>query len=108
MSSLQNGVEITTETKRNGIVRSLTAKTLPSVVVRLTRRAIKMTIVEGRNRQIRKMLAALDYEVIKLHRVSFGGIGLYPLNGPGDWVALNDDEIRIVQNSLAECNSTTE
>lgn len=78
----------------------MTAKTLPSVVSRLTRRAIRITIVEGRNRQIRKMLAALNYEVIKLHRVSFGGIGLYPLEGPGDWVAWNDDEIRIVQNAL--------
>ncbi len=94
------GVEIYTETKRNGIVRSLTAKTLPSLVDRLSRRAIRITIVEGRNRQVRKMLAALGYEVIKLHRVSFGGIGLYPLEAPGDWIALNDDEIRLIQNSL--------
>lgn len=97
---LQNGVEIYTETKRNGVIRSLTAMTLPSVVVRLTRRAIRITIVEGRNRQIRKMLAALNYEVVKLHRISFGGIGIYPLEGPGDWVALSGDEIRLVQNSL--------
>lgn len=96
----QDGVEIYTETKRNGVVRSLTAKTLPSKVDRLTRRAIRMTIVEGRNRQVRKMLAALGYDVIKLHRVSFGGIGLYPLEAPGDWVPLNDEEIRLVQKSL--------
>lgn len=59
-----------------------------------------MTIVEGRNRQVRKMLAALGYEVIELHRVSFSGIGLYPLEGPGDWVPLNDDEVQLIQQSL--------
>lgn len=32
----------------------------------------KVTMSEGRNRQIRKTFARLDYEVIKLHRTKFG------------------------------------
>lgn len=31
-----------------------------------------VTISEGRNRQIRRTFAALDYKVVKLHRTSFG------------------------------------
>jgi 16S rRNA U516 pseudouridylate synthase RsuA-like enzyme len=35
-----------------------------------------MTLVEGRNRQIRKMMEALGLRVVRLHRVEFMGIGL--------------------------------
>lgn len=37
-----------------------------------SRRDWQVTMHEGRNRQIRRTFAALDYEVIHLHRVSFG------------------------------------
>lgn len=65
-----------------------------------------MTLYEGRNRQIRKMMAALDYEVVRLHRVAFGGIRLHPLQGPGEWEHLSQDEIKIVSNLLQEEQSS--
>lgn len=61
-----------------------------------------MTLYEGRNRQIRKMMAALNYEVVRLHRVAFGGMRLDPLEGPGDWEYLNDEEMKIVRRMLEE------
>lgn len=51
------------------------------------RRHWQVTMHEGRNRQIRRTFAALDYRVIKLHRTTFGP---YALNGlsSGQWVEL--------------------
>ena len=40
------------------------------------RRVWQVTMSEGRNRQIRRTFAALGYEVVKLHRVSFGNYAL--------------------------------
>ena len=54
-----------------------------------------MTLVEGRNRQIRKMMEGLGYKVVKLHRVEFMGIHLTGLRGPGDWAYLNEDEMKL-------------
>ena len=65
-----------------------------------------MTLVEGRNRQIRKMMQALGFRVVKLHRVEFMGILLSKNDGgdglskPGDWAYLNKDEMRLVENAL--------
>ena len=67
-----------------------------------------MTLHEGRNRQIRKMMAALGYQVVRLHRVAFGGIGLKPLEGPSDWEYLNQDEMKIVCNLLEQSENNDE
>lgn len=45
------------------------------------RKRWKVTLHEGRNRQIRRTFAALGYTVVKLHRVQFGA---YRLDGLGD------------------------
>jgi pseudouridine synthase len=39
-------------------------------------RKLEFTLIEGRNRQIRKMVEAVGLNVVALHRVSFGGIKL--------------------------------
>lgn len=44
----------------------------------------RVTMSEGRNRQIRRTFAALGYEVIKLHRTSFGPYSLGDIQ-PGDF-----------------------
>ncbi len=59
-----------------------------------------MTLVEGRNRQIRKMMQALGFRVVKLHRVEFMGIQLDGLDRPGDWACLNEGEMQLVLNAL--------
>ena len=52
-----------------------------------------LTIHEGRFHQVKRMLEAVDNEVIELHRASFGPLNLE--NGPkeGKWRELTEDEI---------------
>ena len=51
-----------------------------------------ITIHEGRNRQVRKMIAAIGHQVVSLKRVRFGPVELGDLPS-GMWRRLTDDEI---------------
>lgn len=53
---------------------------------------LNVTIHEGRNRQVRRMLEALGREVVFLKRVRVGSIQLGDLK-PGAWRYLTDEEI---------------
>ena len=65
-----------------------------------------MTLVEGRNRQIRKMMQALGCTVVRLHRIEFMGIHLEEtrnsegLEGPGNWACLDAEEMKLVEKAL--------
>lgn len=74
----------------------------PCKVKQLNDYLLQITIQEGRNRQIRKMLGALDYKVIELQRVDFCGITLHGLRGAGDWKRLDAKEMKIVRQILQE------
>lgn len=50
-------------------------------------------LTEGKNREIRRMLAAVGHEVTKLKRVSFGGLELGELP-PGRWREVGEEELR--------------
>ena len=54
---------------------------------------IKLTITEGRNRQVRRMCEALGHEVKKLKRLSFAGITLDDLP-EGTYRILKPHEIK--------------
>jgi 23S rRNA pseudouridine2604 synthase len=110
---LREGVVISTVAQRDGKRQGklLTAPTLPCHINRIPhtqRRGVTMTLVEGRNRQIRKMMEALGYEVTKLHRVQFMGITLDPLQRPGEWVHLAEDEMRLVKEVIRTAESTSQ
>jgi len=53
---------------------------------------------EGRNRQIRRLLAALECEVLRLVRVAIGPVELGEL-GKGAWRTLSDAEVRLLSVS---------
>lgn len=55
-------------------------------------RTLLVTLAEGRNREIRRMLAALDVGIRSLRRVAFGPVDLGDLR-PGAWRDLTDREI---------------
>lgn len=59
---------------------------------------IEIGIHEGKNRQIRRMCAELDHEVLALKRISVGKINLGYLKR-GEYRDLNEDEINYI-NSL--------
>jgi pseudouridine synthase len=72
-------------------------KTAPAKVKVLeTREAftvLQVEIHEGRKREIRLMFTAVGHEVLRLERVSFGGIRLERLE-PGRWRFLQTSEVR--------------
>ena len=55
--------------------------------------SIRVTLFEGRNRQIRKMCEEVGLEVARLKRTAVGSIKLGMLK-QGDWRDLTEDEVR--------------
>ena len=51
-----------------------------------------VTLQEGKNRELRRMLAAVGHEVTKLKRVAFGGVELGDL-AAGAWREIDADEL---------------
>ena len=69
--------------------------TLPAKIDILTKHKVRVTIREGKNRQIRKMFEAVNCEIYKLSRIAIGG--LYDRNLPvGMWRFLTTDEIKVL------------
>ena len=103
---LSQGVVIsTTLPSARRVARTLTAPTLPCHVKRISSAVFEVTLREGRNRQIRRMCAALGFRVARLHREAVMGIVLGELR-PGDWKALDDSEMRLVTAALqAPCST---
>lgn len=52
---------------------------------------LKMTLYEGRNRQVRKMTAAVGHPTLRLIRISSGPIQLAGLQ-PGEWRDLTEED----------------
>ena len=77
-------------------------RTMPADVVLLNKRptdregVLRVTIREGRNRQVRRMLEAVGHPVRALRRTSFGPIADRRLK-PGDWRELSADEVRALR-----------
>lgn len=57
---------------------------------------VQISIYEGKNRQVRKMLDSEGHTVKKLERVSFGEITLDSLK-PGQWKFLSNEEIKYLK-----------
>lgn len=72
-------------------------RTLPARISEITyredRTQFHIAISEGRNRQIRRMLAQVGHPVIRLVRVAIGRLQLKPM-GPGEWRYLSPEEIK--------------
>jgi 23S rRNA pseudouridine2605 synthase len=66
--------------------------TAPARARRLGRTRIELTIHEGRNRQVRRMLEAVGHPVIRLHRSVYAGLTLEGLE-PGAWRELEPSEV---------------
>ncbi|OGY82655.1 MAG: hypothetical protein A3F54_00295 [Candidatus Kerfeldbacteria bacterium RIFCSPHIGHO2_12_FULL_48_17] len=69
-------------------------KTLPAQVQKQGKKAFTITIVEGKNRQIRKMCEILGYFVTKLVRIRIGNITLGRLK-PGKYKSIDPATIGI-------------
>lgn len=62
---------------------------------------IRITIHEGRNRQVRRMCEAIGHEVTRLVRTRVGPIADRGL-APGRWRELTTDEVRSLERTVAD------
>ncbi|MGH9553969.1 MAG: hypothetical protein ACRD3W_31615, partial [Terriglobales bacterium] len=55
---------------------------------------LHIVIAEGKNRQVRRMTAAVGCPTLRLVRASIGSLSLEALAlAPGDWVRLSDEQV---------------
>ncbi|MBT3247283.1 MAG: rRNA pseudouridine synthase [Actinobacteria bacterium] len=75
--------------------------TAPAKASLVDDRMIRLTIHEGRNRQVRRMCAAVGHPVERLIRTRIGPLVDRQLS-PGDWRELTVDELRSLQQVVAD------
>lgn len=73
-------------------------------VSKVSRFVFKITLVQGLNRQIRRMCEHFDYEVKKLERIRIMNIELKGL-GIGEWRDLTEQELDTLLQSVAHSSS---
>jgi 23S rRNA pseudouridine2605 synthase len=71
--------------------------TAPAMARCLAPSRVELTLHEGRNRQVRRMLEAVGHPVRRLHRSVYAGLTLDGL-GPGDSRELRPEEVAALRN----------
>jgi 23S rRNA pseudouridine2605 synthase len=74
-------------------------RTAPARVRLLGPSRLELVLHEGRNRQVRRMLEAVGYPVVRLRRSRYAGLGPGRLR-PGDWRELTRDEVRALRRRV--------
>ena len=70
----------------------------PAKVASLDDRTLRITIHEGRNRQVRRMVEAVGSTVLRLVRTRIGPLTDRSL-APGEWRPLTQEEIRALERA---------
>ena len=73
--------------------------TAPARARRLRRNRIELTLHEGRNRQVKRMLEAVGHRVTRLHRSAYAGLTLEGLE-PGAWRELTSREVERLRSAV--------
>ena len=73
--------------------------TAPAQVALVEPTVMRITIHEGRNRQVRRMCAAVGHPVIRLVRTRIGVLADRSL-APGEWRELTVDEVRSLERAI--------
>jgi 23S rRNA pseudouridine2457 synthase len=60
---------------------------------------LEITLTEGRNRQVRKMTAAVGHPALRLVRTKIGNLSMEGLS-PGAWRNLREDEVRPLSGGI--------
>ena len=74
--------------------------TAPARVAQVAPNLIRITIHEGRKRQVRRMFDAIGHPVLRLVRTRIGPISDRRL-APGEWRMLETDEVRTLERAAA-------
>lgn len=70
--------------------------TQPAHLELLGERSARLSIVEGRYHQVKRMFGHFDNKVLRLHRESMGPLLLDPALKPGEYRALRTEEIQLI------------
>ena len=73
-------------------------RTAPAKVAQLDGRLLRITIHEGRNRQVRRMCEAVGFPVVRLVRTRIGPLTDRTLP-PGEYRSLTQDEVRALERA---------
>ena len=76
-------------------------------VEKVSEKVFKIVLVQGLNRQIRRMCEYLGYEVTKLKRTRIMNVELGNLK-QGDWRELTEDEIKEINKMISSSSKTEE
>jgi 16S rRNA pseudouridine516 synthase len=74
------------------LLESETTPIAPAQLAVLGPRHARLSMIEGRYHQVRRMFASQGNHVLTLQRISVGGLGLGEL-APGQWRLLNGDDM---------------
>ena len=74
--------------------------TAPAKVSLVGEHTLRLTIHEGRNRQVRRMCEAVGHKVVRLVRVRIGPLADRRL-APGEWRVLTQSEVRDLERAAA-------
>lgn len=85
LAAIRRGVEL-----EDGPARALAVRKIGS---HGRRSHIEMSMGEGRNREVRRLWAAIGFRIVRLHRSSIGPLR-EPDLGPGEWRRLDIDKVR--------------
>lgn len=105
LRKLRQGVEIQGYRTRPAQAQLLTDEpNLPPRPVPIRYRAniptawVRITLHEGKNRQVRRMTAAVGHPTLRLVRIAIGSIQLGELQ-PGEWRELSSQEVRFLMHT---------
>ncbi len=113
LRQLRAGVEL-----KDGLTRPAKAQLLDlppqlpprRVPIRLRRSVpdswLRVQLTEGRNRQVRRMTAAVGHPTLRLVREAIGPIGIDGLD-PGEWQILDDDASAKLQASVNQAEESS-
>jgi len=73
-------------------------RTAPAKASLVAPDVVRLTIHEGRNRQVRRMCDAIGHPILRLVRVRIGPLTDDRL-GPGEWRPLRQDEVRALERA---------
>jgi 16S rRNA pseudouridine516 synthase len=98
VKAFADGIAIHDKSKNEAMVTLKPAK-LTLIQTEGDEKEARVTIVEGKYHQIKRMFAAVGCRVTYLKRLSMGGIYLDEALQPGEFRPLTEEEIQVLQNA---------
>lgn len=99
LRTLRNGVELD-----DGVTAPAKASLVGDTGPGATSAMVRITIHEGRNRQVRRMCEAVGHPVLRLVRTRIGPLA-DPDLPPGEWRPLTQDEVRALERAAAAASA---